>query len=270
MCIRMCNKALAFIVACVSCMLVCVGTVKAEDFNTPEMRILVNEKRLLSDVSGQVISGQAYVPIRAVGEALGAEVSWVPAQSTGVITWRNKQYTAQGKLSGSRLMVPLSFIKQTFNIPAEFYESDNIVVIGGKAKTLDGSLNELPQYNGYSKEDLEWLAKIIHAEAKGESYASKLAVGNVILNRKTSGLYPNTIKGVIFDKTYGVQFTPTTNGSIYNTPSQESFLAALEALEGRNNAGNALFFLNPRYAQSSWVSQNRSFAFRMENHDFYN
>jgi N-acetylmuramoyl-L-alanine amidase len=74
---------------------------------------------------------------------------------------------------------------------------------------------------------------------------------------------------VIFDNKSGVQFTPTVNGSIYNTPSSESFLAAFEVLEGKRNAENALFFINPRYAKSSWVSRNRKYAFTLENHDFY-
>src|SRR5690606_23546038 len=75
-------------------------------------------------------------------------------------------------------------------------------------------------------EDLYLLAQIIHAEAKGESYEGKLAVGNVIHNRVKSKQFPNSIRGVIFQKG---QFQPVMNGSIYNEPSKESIRAARES-----------------------------------------
>ena len=131
------------------------------------------------------------------------------------------------------------------------------------------ALSLLPSYDGYSEEDLLWLAKIVEAEAQGETYPSKLGVANVIINRRDSGQYPSTIKEVIFDKRFGVQFTPTANGAVYNTPSASSFIAAMEALEGRNNASDTLFFMNPHLATSNWISNNRQYAFTIGGHSYY-
>ncbi len=63
----------------------------------------------------------------------------------------------------------------------------------------------------YSKADLRLLSALIYCEANSESYNGKLAVGIVVMNRKRSGAYPDTIKGVIYQK---YQFGPATNGAL--------------------------------------------------------
>ena len=63
----------------------------------------------------------------------------------------------------------------------------------------------------YSAADLRLMSAIIYCEASGESYAGKLAVGIVVMNRKQSSKFPNTIKSVIYQKN---QFTPARNGSL--------------------------------------------------------
>lgn len=63
----------------------------------------------------------------------------------------------------------------------------------------------------YKESDLRLLSAIIYCEAQGESYAGKLAVGIVVMNRKASSKFPNTIKGVIYQKN---QFQPTRNGAM--------------------------------------------------------
>ena len=73
--------------------------------------------------------------------------------------------------------------------------------------------------NNYSETDLYWLSRIIEAEASGESYEGKVATANVIINRKKSSQFPNTIKGVVFDNNYGIQFTPVKNGTMPNWPA---------------------------------------------------
>ena len=74
----------------------------------------------------------------------------------------------------------------------------------------------------YDDSDIYWLSRLIEAEAQGESYTGKVAVGNCVLNRVITDSYPNNVVKVIFDTNYGVQYQPTKNGTIYNTPSQVS------------------------------------------------
>jgi len=94
-----------------------------------------------------------------------------------------------------------------------------------------------------SGNDLDLLARIITAEAGGESYNAQVAVGAVVLNRVRSSSFPNSISDVVYEKTNGFyQFTPVLNGNI-NRPAHASALkAAKEALGGNDPTNNALFF----------------------------
>lgn len=121
----------------------------------------------------------------------------------------------------------------------------------------------------YNKDDLYWLSRIISAESGGEPFRGKLAVGNVVINRKNSPAYPNTIWGVIFDRKHGTQFTPAVTGTIYRAPTAESIIAAKACLEGYSLSDTALFFLNPRIATNFWIVKNRPYEFSIGNHDFY-
>lgn len=121
----------------------------------------------------------------------------------------------------------------------------------------------------YREDEVFWLARIITAESQGEPLRGKIAVGNVILNRVRSKRYPNTIYSVIFDKKYGVQFSPASNGTIYNTPTKESIIAAKICLEGYSISDKILYFVNPAKAPNSWISKNGVFFAKIGNHAFY-
>ena len=123
--------------------------------------------------------------------------------------------------------------------------------------------------SAYDYEDLYWLSRIISAEAKGESFTGQIGVGTVVLNRVRSREFPNTVKGVVFDQKYGTQFTPVSNGTIYDKPTDSAVIAAKMCLDGYTLSDSVLYFLNPRIATSSWIQKNRKYAFRVGNHDFY-
>lgn len=121
----------------------------------------------------------------------------------------------------------------------------------------------------YDDNDIYWLSRLIEAEAKGESYTGKVAVGNCVLNRVISNQYPNNVVKVIFDRNYGVQYQPTANGKIYNTPSSDSKNAAIAALEGAKPIGKCMFFYNPSTSSSNWIKNNRKYYTTIGNHDFH-
>ena len=58
--------------------------------------------------------------------------------------------------------------------------------------------NSSSQSGKYSSSDIALLARLIYAEARGESYTGQVAVGAVVLNRVKSSSFPNTISGVIY------------------------------------------------------------------------
>lgn len=121
----------------------------------------------------------------------------------------------------------------------------------------------------YSEEDLYWLSRIISAEARGEPFIGQLAVGTVVINRTGSKYYPDSIYEVIFDRLGGVQFTPTSTGSIYREPTESSVLAAKLCLEGFSLDDGILFFFNSRIAAGSWITANRTYTMTVGRHDFY-
>ena len=117
----------------------------------------------------------------------------------------------------------------------------------------------------YTAEDIKLLTCVIQAEAGGESYEGKLAVANVVLNRVKSSRYPNSIKGVIYQKG---QFGVVKSGSLARrlrnyTASGSSYKAAKAALEGKNNIGSRKSFNNKRVAGS------RSNSVVIGNHKFW-
>ncbi len=227
-------------------------------------------------ITGYLENGTTYVPLRRFFDLLGG--SWVTwdntersatvrgnASGTFYLNSRKAEFAGQSRtltgisyLSGGSMYVPLRGI-------SELLDCD--IAYDGKARrvTLSTRGTEAVDENA-----LYWLSSIIHAESGGESYEGKLAVGNVILNRVEDEAFPDSIYGVIFDRKYGVQFTPVANGTIYNTPSEESIRAAKECLTGRRVVGDCLYFFNPKTAtNASWIVQNRDYYRTIGNHDFY-
>ncbi len=224
-----------------------------------------------------------YAPVRSLCELFGtAEYSWNDKKAMLTLEYEGKKvkvtegetdYTVDGKkhrLStapwtvNGRLYVPIRFVEPVFGATVGWDANYYNVVI---KKAGYG----VPAANVcyYQHDSVFWLARIVHAESRGESDAGKLAVANVILNRVKSSQYPNTIFEVIFDRRFGVQYTPSIDGSIYNTPGYASIIAAKRALHGENNVGNSLFFYNPRIAGTNWIARNRRYYTTIGNHAFY-
>ncbi len=98
--------------------------------------------------------------------------------------------------------------------------------------------------------NLNLMATAIHAEARGESYSGKVAVGAVILNRVRSSAFPNTIAGVIYQPG---AFTAVDDGQINLTPNEESKRAARDAMNGWDPTGGCIYYWNPVTATSDWI-----------------
>ena len=246
----------------------------------PQRALTVNGKTLTEPA--MMMNGTLYLPLRAFANALGdAKVSYNSSTKTatlsmsglyltatdgGFVTYANDRplfsFSPNVLMSNGKMYVPASALTKALGVEIKT-QTNTDVSISGKYTPLT------PASKFYREDEVYWLSKIISAESGGESLIGQIAVGDVIMNRVKSNLYPNTIYGVIFDRKYGVQFSPTLDGSIYNNPTYTATLAAKICLEGTSLSDNALFFLNPKTAESNWIVRSREYAYTIGGHDFY-
>ena len=260
----------------------CFGGIRAEAVTPVDISVNGNLIETNSDV--YIKDGYTMLPARKIGDVLGcSDILWDNNKKT--VTFENdndevivKIGSKKAQINNKEKMMPIAaeivddktylsarFLCEAFGADVSWNDKTHTVNIKKDGITVPDEQIE----TSYTSEDLEWLAKIVHAEAQGEIHNGKVAVANVVLNRKDSSLFPNSVYDVVFDRKYGIQFTPTVNGAIYNNPSKDSYKAAKQALFGKNTAGKSLYFLNPKKADSLWIVNNRQFYQRIGNHDFY-
>ncbi|MEH7086175.1 spore cortex-lytic enzyme [Neobacillus drentensis] len=104
--------------------------------------------------------------------------------------------------------------------------------------------------NGFSQNDIQLMANAVYGESRGEPYTGQVAVAAVILNRVNSATFPNTVSGVIFEPG---AFTAVADGQIWLTPNENAKKAVLDAINGWDPTGEALYYFNPDTATSGWI-----------------
>ena len=102
----------------------------------------------------------------------------------------------------------------------------------------------------YNNNDLYLLAKLVHSEARGESYTGQVAVAAVVLNRVDDSRFPNTIAGVIYQPR---AFTAINDGQFNLEPNQTAYQAARDAMNGWDPTYGAVYYYNPKTATSAWI-----------------
>lgn len=103
---------------------------------------------------------------------------------------------------------------------------------------------------GTDNANLNLLAHLINGEARGESYQGMVAVGAVVLNRVESSKFPSTIAGVVYQQG---AFDAVSDGQINLQPSQQSYNAARDAMNGWDPSGGAIYYFNPATATNKWI-----------------
>lgn len=99
----------------------------------------------------------------------------------------------------------------------------------------------------FEEGDRYLLANLIYCEAGGEPYDGQVAVGAVVINRVLSSVYPDTVTGVIYQKS---QFSPAGSGRLalalsQNKATASCYKAADEAMSGYSNVGQCVYFRTP-------------------------
>ncbi len=98
--------------------------------------------------------------------------------------------------------------------------------------------------------DVALLARLISAEARGESYEGQVAVGAVVMNRIAHPSFPNTLSGVIYQRG---AFSCLDDGQFDEPVAQSAYAAARDAMNGYDPTGGAIYYFNPVTATSQWI-----------------
>jgi N-acetylmuramoyl-L-alanine amidase len=98
--------------------------------------------------------------------------------------------------------------------------------------------------------DVNLLARLISAEARGEPYKGQVAVGAVVLNRVKHPSFPNTMSGVIYQ---AGAFSCMGDGQFNQPIADSAYQAARECLNGSDPSGGAIYYFNPATATSKWI-----------------
>ncbi len=235
-------------------------------------------------VSGaRLINETAYAPFRVLVSAIDKEATYVwnsgknasvsDGSGVDIIAYSSKNYIdANGRILYTTeaknlnidgvLYVPVRSIAKAYTLSCKWNSATKTASLVGLATPI------MSGADFYDSDDLYWLSRIISAESRGEPFLGQVAVGNVVLNRAEHGSFPDTIYGVVFDRKFGVQFSPVASGSIYKTPTESSVLAAKVALEGVEVV-DALYFCTKRVSSGSWIARTREYVATIGNHRFY-
>lgn len=228
-----------------------------------------------------LIAGTTYLPLRAFSDAIGGTISWDGEERAATMSKDGHTFvfyvekdicvvdgTEQdyGSVIYQNLtFIPVRAISDVLGYDI-IWDEDYLTV---RVEAPGVIVPEQCKDASYQYEDILYLGKIIQIECGYQPFEVKLAVAGTVMNRVKSSQFPNTVKGVILDTRYGVQFPPAHTDKINVTPSKESIIAAKCAISGVNLVGNALYFIDVKNAPSSWVHNNRPHFKTISGMSFY-
>lgn len=105
------------------------------------VRVFVNGVERKCNPPAIMRDGQAYIPLRGAGEALGAKVKWDEKTSTATITLRNKRVRIsqdQGIMVEGSLLLPLRTMGEALNCTVKWDGKKRAVHLSQKRCTRPG------------------------------------------------------------------------------------------------------------------------------------
>ncbi len=228
-----------------------------------------------------LIEGTTYIPLRAFSDAIGGITEWNQQEMTATLTkdghsfvfCTNKSYCLidgeeknySSVFYRNLTFIPVRVISDTLGYDVLWDSFYLTVKITAPGVEVPENLKD----TSYTYDDMLYLGKIIYVESGAQPFKGMLAIGGVVMNRVKSPLFPGSIKEVIFDTKYGVQFPPAHTDKINVTPSRACMVAAKCALGGVKVVGNSLYFVAAKSASSSWAGRNRPYCTTIHGVAFY-
>lgn len=223
--------------------------------------------------------GTTYVSISGIAQLLdpAAQITW--DGETMTVTTQQLSLTAQvGKLyvvandrylyvpegvqlpENGQLSAPLSVLTRSFGAALVYDVNTGVITV------TRGTTAITPGEAVYFENDVFWLSRIIYRESGNQSLEGQMAVGNVVLNRVASSIFPNSVESVLAQKN---QFSCYKSGALAKTdPSKTSIIAAKLVLDGGvvEETKGALFFDS---GSNSWAARNKTLIATFGGHKFY-
>jgi N-acetylmuramoyl-L-alanine amidase len=112
--------------------------------------------------------------------------------------------------------------------------------------------------------EVEKMARVVHGEARGESYIGKVAVAAVILNRLDDQDFPNNVGDVIHQTN---AFTAVHDGQYNLKPNSYAYRAVFDAMQGWDPTYGSVYYYNPDLATNTWIFTRQSVT-KIGNHLF--
>ncbi len=197
-------------------------------------------------VTGNFIAPDTQTAYAAVYKQ-GAQGTTVKTIQRKLKNWGYYKGAVDG-IFGPKTKEAVKYFQRKNNLTADgIVGNKTLKALGISSSSSNSSSNTT---GGYSDADVQLLARLIYGEARGESYMGQVAVGAVVLNRIKSPSFPNTMSGVIYQS---YAFTAVADGQINLTPNATAKKAALDAINGWDPTGGAIYYYNPATATSSWI-----------------
>ncbi|OXS59251.1 cell wall hydrolase [Cohnella sp. CIP 111063] len=211
--------------------------------------VYFNDSRYVMDAAPFFLDGRIYIPVRYVAELLHAKIKWDPEALLAEIESVEPAVVAEDY--GLQEIAEAHGVSKAVLLKRNGLDKAEAVEAGTKLQVVVPSIFD-NEAKPFTEEDYRLLAKLVQVEVGYESYEAHLAVANVVLNRVADSRFPNSIRDVIYS---GKQFPPAHNGLLDKSkPNATVLRATKDALNGKNNVKDAVYFYNPRVTKGAFWS----------------
>lgn len=211
--------------------------------------VYFNGQRYVMEAAPYLYEGRLFVPIRYIAEFLHAKITWDADSKT--VTLESVPLEVVSEDNTLAEISARHSLSQAQVVKRNGFSSKDSIKNGMKLAVMIPSVLD-QKAELYTEAEYNLLAKLVQVESGYEGYEGQLAVANVILNRVKSSKFPDSIKEVIYS---GKQFPPAHNGLLDRSKPNASVLKATkDALNGKNNVEDAVYFFNPKYSKGSYWS----------------
>ena len=214
--------------------------------------LIINGQPAPQELNKEMQKGITYVSLSVMARQLApnAQISWNGSAAT-VVT---DQLTLTAEVG------QLYVVAKAFDAAVGYDAATGLTTVtSGSGAILNGE-------SFYNPDDLFWLSRVIHRESGNQPMEGRMAVGNVVLNRVSDPVFPDTVEGVLAQKN---QFSTYKSGVLAATePSENSTIAAKLVMDGGvvEETQGALFFDS---GVNSWAARNKRHIATIGGHKFY-